>query len=59
LNSLKKNLQNPEDRLCHKKDMMKKMIKKIPAEPIGCAETRAMLDSRIKNIRDGIESRNM
>jgi putative GTP pyrophosphokinase len=50
---------NLEHRLRYKKDVDEEMIKKISAELIECAETSAMLDLRMKNIRDSIESRSM
>jgi putative GTP pyrophosphokinase len=48
---------NLEHRLRYKKDIDEKTAKKISAELIECAETSAMLDLRMKNIRDGIETR--
>jgi putative GTP pyrophosphokinase len=49
---------NLEHRLSYKKDLDEKMVKKISVELIECAETSALLDLRMKNIRDGIENKN-
>jgi putative GTP pyrophosphokinase len=50
---------NLEHRLRYKKDMDEEMAKKISVELIECAETSAMLDIRMKNIRDRIESKSV
>jgi putative GTP pyrophosphokinase len=50
---------NLEHRLRYKKDMDEEMAKKISAELIECAETSAMLDVRMKNIRDRIENKSI